>query len=220
MLTAKGTVQFYDKLQELLVEYLIPLMPFDIIRLEFNFEGLFVPGLDTESYADCAAILMEVLPLLLPSHDLKVQVAISAVHGKSKNGYNLYWRVLELAVPGFDPTIPIDQPWWARDTDVLEFSWDHELYFCLLTKKHVFIDTRTRTNMFQHAITSSEYADVITTVQSHVNVFRHKDNNGFLPTHLRLCDIANMLHQNVKARVRDIGQPWIHCMHGGDGLRD
>ncbi len=54
---------------------------------------------------------MEVLPRLLPSHDSEVQVAISAVHGKSKNGYDLFWRVLELTVPGFDPTIPIDQPW-------------------------------------------------------------------------------------------------------------
>jgi hypothetical protein len=59
--------------------------------------------------------------------------------------------VLELAVPGFNPTIPIDQPWWARDTDVFEFSWDHELYFRLLAKKHVFIDARTRTNMFLRA---------------------------------------------------------------------
>jgi hypothetical protein len=74
--------------------------------------------------------------------------------------------------------------------------------------------------MFLRAITSSKYADVITTIQSHVDVFRHEDDNGFLPTHLRLHGIANMLHQNAKARVRDVGQPRIHCMHGGDGLWD
>jgi hypothetical protein len=74
--------------------------------------------------------------------------------------------------------------------------------------------------MFLRAITSSKYADVITTVQSHVDVFWHKDNNGFLPTQLCLHGIANMLHQNAKARVRDVGQPRIHRMHGGDGLWD
>jgi hypothetical protein len=207
MLMTKDTVHFYDKLQELLAGYLLLLMPFNVIRLEFNFEGLFIPGLGTECYANCATALMEVLPCLLPALDSEVQVAISAIRGKSKNGYDLFWHVLELAVPGFDPTIPIDQPWWVQGTDVLEFSRDHELYFRLLAKKHVFIDARTRMNMFLHAITSSEYADVITTVQSHVDVFWHKDNDGFLPTHLRLCGIANMLHQNAKAQVRDVGLP-------------
>jgi hypothetical protein len=85
-LTAKDTVHFYDKLQELSAGYLLPLMPFDVIRLEFNFEGLFVPGLGTECYADCAAAMMEVLPRLLPPHNTEVQVAISAVCGESKNG--------------------------------------------------------------------------------------------------------------------------------------
>ncbi len=133
-LTAKDTVHFYDKLQEHLAGYLLPLMPFNVICLEFNFEGLFIPGLGTECYVDCAAALMEVLPCLLPALDLEVQVAISAIRGKSKNGYNLFWHVLELAVPGFDPTIPINQPWWEWGMDVLEFSQDHVLYFHLLAK--------------------------------------------------------------------------------------
>ncbi len=215
-LTAKDAVNFYDKLQELLAGYLLPLMPFNVIRLEFNFEGLFVPGLGTECYADCAAALMEVLPRLLPTLDSKIEVAIAAVRGKSKNGYDLFWRVMELAVPGFDPTVPIKQPRWEQGSDVLGFSQDHELYFRLLDKKHVFINPRTQTNMFLCAITSSEYADVITTVQLHVDVFRHEDDDGFLPTHLCLRGIATMLHLNARARVRDVGHPRIHRIFGND----
>jgi hypothetical protein len=143
-----------------------------------------------------------------------------AVCGESKNGYDLFWWVLELAVPGFDPTVPINQPWWNWDMDVLAFSREHELYFCLLAKKHIFIDARTLTNMFLQAITSSEYADVITTVQLHVDVFRHKDNNGFLPTQLRLRGIVTMLHQNAKTWVRDVGLPLLHCMFGDNGHQD
>jgi hypothetical protein len=219
-LTAKDTVHFYDKLQELSAGYLLPLMPFDVIHLDFNFEGLFVPGLGTECYVDCAAALMEVLPRLIPTLDSEVQVAISAVRGESKNGYDLFWRILELAVPGFNPTIPIDQPWWDWDSDVLEFSREHELYFCLLAKKHVFIDVRTRTNMSLRAITSSEYANIVTNIQSHVDIFQHEDNNGFLPTHLRLRGIANLIHHNAKARVRDIGRPRIHRMLSSNGAND
>ncbi len=99
-LTAKDTVHFYDKLQELLAGYLLPLMPFDVIRLDFNFEGLFVPGLGTECYADCAAALMEVLPRLIPTLDSEVQVAISAVRGESKNGYDLFWHIFGTSGPG------------------------------------------------------------------------------------------------------------------------
>ena len=43
-------VDFYDKFQELSHAFLIPLMPFDAVRLENNFKGLFVPGLGTERY--------------------------------------------------------------------------------------------------------------------------------------------------------------------------
>jgi hypothetical protein len=96
--------------------------PFNVIRLKFNFNGLFVLRLGTECYADCAATMMEGLPPLLPQHDSEVQVAILVVCGESKNGYDLFWGVLELAVPEFDPTVPINQPWWNWDTDVLAFD--------------------------------------------------------------------------------------------------
>ncbi len=39
-LDARAAVDFYDKLQKLSAGYLLPLMPFDAIKLSFNFEGL------------------------------------------------------------------------------------------------------------------------------------------------------------------------------------
>ena len=74
-LTAKDVVNFYDKLQELSAGYFLPLMPFNVICLEFNFEGLIVPGLGTECYPDCAVALMEVLPRLLPTLDSEIETA-------------------------------------------------------------------------------------------------------------------------------------------------
>jgi hypothetical protein len=145
-------VTFYDKLKELSVVYLIPLMPFDAICLEFNFEGLFVPGLGTDRYKDCASALMEILPRLLPPTNLEVQAKISAVRSKLKNGYDLFWHILELTVPGFDPTVPIKQPRWTRDKEILQFCHGHELYFRLLAKKNMFYDSRSRTNIFLHGI--------------------------------------------------------------------
>jgi hypothetical protein len=206
-LTAAEAVTFYDKLQELSAVYLIPLMPFDAIHLEFNFEGLFVPGLGTNRYVDCASALMEILPRLLPPANWEVQAKISAVRSKLKNGYDLFWRILELTVPGFDPTIPIEKPRWTKDTDILEFCRGHELYFRLLAKKNMFYDSRSHTNMFLRGIASLDYANIITMLKSNIDMYWHADNDGFLPRHLRLNGIATTLHANTKAHVHDIGTP-------------
>ncbi len=145
---------------------------------------------------------------------LHKKAKISAVRSELKNGYDLFWRILELAVPGFDPTITIEPPKWTRDTDILEFCHGHELYFRLLAKKKMFYDSQSRTNMFLRGITLSEYADVITTLKSNIDMYRHADDDGFLPQHLRLNGIATMLHDNAKARVHNIGTPQLHMTRG------
>jgi hypothetical protein len=213
-LTAAEVLTFYNKLQELLAEYLIPLMPFDAIRLEFNFEGLFIPGLGTDRYADCTSALMEILPRLLPPANSEVQAKISAVCSELKNGYDLFWCILELAIPGFHPTVPIKQPRWTRDTDILKFCHGHELYFRLLAKKNTFYDSWSRTNMFLRGIALSAYADIITMLKSNIDMYRHADDDGFLPQHLCLNGIATMLSANAKAHVHDIGTPQLHMTRG------
>ena len=108
-------IEFYDKFQGLSHDYLIPLMPFDAIRLGNNFEGLFVPGLGTQRYHECASALFELLPRLLPTSNAEIQSKLASVRVESKNGYDLLWRVLELTVPVFDPTVPIQQPTYDSD---------------------------------------------------------------------------------------------------------
>ncbi len=61
---------FCDRKYKLVLE--TQFVPFDAIRLEFNFKGLFVPGLGTNRYADCTSALMEILPCLLPPANLEV----------------------------------------------------------------------------------------------------------------------------------------------------
>jgi hypothetical protein len=137
-LTAAEAVTFYNKLQELSAVYLILLMLFDAIRLEFNFEGFFIPGLGIDRYTDCASALMKILPHLLPPSNLEVQAKILAMHSKSKNGYDLFWCILELVVPGFDPTIPIKQPRWTRDTYIFGIlPWSQTLFQTPCQEEHV-----------------------------------------------------------------------------------
>ncbi len=113
-------------------------MPFNTLCLSNNYEGLFPPGLGTKAYVEASIALLEVLQHLLMPHEQEIQAIILAVGNSSQNGYDLLWHVIELYVPGFDPTLPIAQPLWDRDSTILEFSKCHLLYFCLMAKKNMF----------------------------------------------------------------------------------
>ncbi len=206
----KDTVAFYKQLHQVLAAYLIPMMPFDSICLANNYEGLFPPGLGTEVYAECCVAVLELLPRLLPTSNLEFQATVSVVRNSSQNGYNLLWQVLALYVPGFDPTILIAHPIWTRDSSILDFSQSHFLYFCLQAKMNVYFTPWDKINTFLHAIAPSEYADVVTTLQTTVDAYYHTDDEGDLPDNLCIDRIAIMIHQNSKHRVRDIGLPRIH----------
>jgi len=208
--TARETVAFYESFQQVATSYLIPIMPFDTICLENNYEGLFPPGLGTDAYCECCIAMLEVLPRLIPVGDYEIGAKLSGVRNSSRNGYDLLWRLMELFVPGFDPTMPIAQPAWSSDSTILDFCQAHMLYFRLQAKKNMFFSSRDRTTIFLRAVTPSESADVVTSLQTSVNAYRHPDNDG----------TATLIHNNAKHRVRDLHSPRIHRVAGMDTTRD
>ncbi len=213
---AKDVVAFYEGLQQVLATYLLPLMPFDAICLATNYEGLFPPGLGTATYAECCTLLLEILPRLLPTTHSEIAAKISADASTLRNGYNLLWHVMELFVPGFDTTIPIAQPYWHRDTDIMDFSQSHLLYFCLQAKKNVFYSSRDRTNIFLWAVAPSDYANVMTMLQTSVDAYHNPKDDGYLPDHLCINGIAIMINNNAKHYVRDIGTLRINRVTGSN----
>ena len=127
-LDVSAPVNFYDKLQKTSALFLLPLMLFDAINLNMGFEGLCPPGLGLPQYAEIAGVLMEVLPRLLPDLDSQVTSLVTVVRAESNNGFDLLWRVLELAVPGFDPSLQISAPVWIGD-DIFDFCLSYVLFF-------------------------------------------------------------------------------------------
>jgi hypothetical protein len=116
--------------------------------------------------------LMELLPWLIPgSISPHVNATLALVRYKSNNGYNYLWRVLDLTVPGFDPTVPIQAPIWSDVEDIFHFAQAFLLFFCLQAKVKFHYDDLTQCGMFLHAVQFTEYADTVTTLQSHVNLF-------------------------------------------------
>ena len=204
----EDVVGFYDRLQEVSMGYCLALLPFDAIVLKNRFEGLCPPGLGLIRYAAMCKAFMELLPWLLPvTLSPQVSAVLASVRYESNNGYDYLWRVLELAVPGFDPTVSITVPSWADADNIFHFAQAYLLYFRLHAKLNFHYDDRTRSGIFLRAIQFSEFADTVTTLQSHVNSFREEFEDGYLPPHLRLHGLATSIHQNTQARLRDIATP-------------
>lgn len=136
--------------------YSLALLPFDAIVLKSRFEGLCPPGLGLIRYAAMCKALMELLPWLLPvTLSPQVSAVLASVRFESNNGYDL-WRVLELAVPGFDPTVSITVPSWTDADNIFHFLQAYLLYFRLRAKLNFHYDDRTRSGIFLRAIQFSD----------------------------------------------------------------
>ncbi len=195
-------------------------MPFNAVRLVNNYEGLFVPGLGTLRYQECALALFELLPRLIPVTNPEIHAKLCSLRVESKNGYDLFWHVLELTVPAFNPTVPLQAPGWDHDANILDFSRRYELYFRLQAKKQVYFNTRDRTIMFLKAIASTEYANIVTSLQSNIDSYRHPDDEYFLPQNYRLTNIAMLIHTHTKTQARDLGLRRVNRVAGWDSMSD
>ena len=89
------------------------------------------------------ARLLELLPWLISgSVSSQINAVVALVRYEMGNGYNYLWRVLELTVPGFNPTIPIEPPHWSEVADIFQFAQDYLLFFCLQAKLNFHYDDR------------------------------------------------------------------------------
>jgi hypothetical protein len=61
-----------------------------------------------------------------------------------------------------------------------------------------------RTSIFLRAISTLDYADIMTLLQTQVYMYCDPDNDGYLPQHLWLTGIATAIHNNHKAHIRDV----------------
>jgi hypothetical protein len=96
------------------------------------------------------------------------------------------------------------------DSTILKFCQSHLLYFCLQAKKNVFFTARDQTIIFLQAVAPLEYAEVVTTIQTSVDTYRHPNDNGHLTDQYWLNEIAMLIHNSPKHRVGDIHTPWIN----------
>jgi hypothetical protein len=186
-------------------------MPFDAIYISYGFKALCLPGLGTGRYAEISSAFMELLPRLLPAATIpRVSTIVDAMGMESNHGYDLLFHILVLTVPSFDPTLLLLAPVWTSSTDLFQFCHSHHFYFCIQGKKGIFFDDRTKSGIFLHAIQSSECADIVMMLQSHVNLYRSNFDDGSLPYHLCLDGLVEASNTHSVAHHGGAGYPRVH----------
>jgi hypothetical protein len=155
---------------------------------------------------------MELVPRLIPSNlSPQVNAVLASVRLESNNGYNYILRVLELTVPGFDPTIPIRVPTWSEADDILHFAQAFLLFFRLQAKVKFHYDDRTQSGKFLRMVQYTEFADSMTTLLSHVNSYRQEFDDSYLPSHLRLHGLATSIQQTTQGPIGDSQLCFSRC---------
>ncbi len=92
------------------------------------------------------------------------------------------WRLMALAVPGFDPAQHVSAPVWDDYRDIFDFCHAHVLYFRLQAKRGLYYDDRTQSSTFLWAIHQPEYIEVITTLQTHIESYQDMDMGDNVPS--------------------------------------
>ena len=164
-------------------------------------EALCIPGTGLTRYPAAARILLGLLPRLLPKTGDEVSSIINMVCMKSDNGYDLLWHILELTVPGFDPTFPVKIPAWSND-GIFDFAHVFQLYYHLLSKKGDFHDDKMHSTTLLQAINNYAFANLITTLLTCINNYFSVDNDGYLPRSLCIMGLAHQLNKAAKLSAK------------------
>ena len=101
----------------------IPLTPFEGIVLEYNGDGLCVPGIGVHMCAKCGAAVLHILRKTLPLH---MSRELTMLNTTEKNGYKFWWHVLQHTVYMLDDSTTA--PWPPREDDVFRAAEDWDLY--------------------------------------------------------------------------------------------
>ena len=200
-LEVESAVEWYNTLQKTLMIYLVPITPLDCVMIKMGYEALCIPGTGLTQYPVVARVLLKVLTHLLPKTNDEVSSIIKMVRMESNNGYDLLWRILELTVPGFDPTFPVKILTWS-DEGIFDFAHAFQLYYRLLSKKGDFYDDKTCSTTFLLAINDYTFADLITTLLTCINNYFSVDDDGYLPGSLCIMGLAHQLNKAAKLHAK------------------
>ena len=207
---APSIVHWYERLTATCEAFRIGLVPFDAIQFRRRHEGLCLPGLGLDRYVDMASALCTVMSVCLENGDSRVKAMVASVETKSRNGYEIIYRLFCRYVPGFDPARTVDRPSWDDyEGDVMKYADAYDLYFRLSAKSGGYHTAFHRSVLFLKGITSPALMKVVEPLLIAVESHKPDENAfegewiGMLPFHLQVDELAQKIVERSKVEPFD-----------------
>jgi hypothetical protein len=176
---APSVVNWYERLVSTCEAFPIGLVPFDAIQFGCRHEGICLPGLGFERYADMASALCTAMPICLEKADGRVRAMVSGIETKTRNGYEIVWNLLFRYVPGFDPTKTVDKPTWdGHEGDVIQYAAAFDLYFRLCAKRGNTHSQFNKSILFLKGITSRHLMKIVEPLIIAIESTQGDDDDG------------------------------------------
>ena len=157
-----SVLAWYEKLVMTCEAYKIGLMPFDAIQFARGSLGLCIPGLGTDRFTEMASALCSVLQVCLSKASMRVTTMAAQVESRTRNGYDILWRVLCLYIPGFDPTKTVERPLWSdSDGNIILFANKFDLFYRLSLKNGHSHSDVVKSTLFLTGITEPAMMKVV-----------------------------------------------------------
>ena len=106
-------VSYYRKLCRECTHIHISLMESEVINIEYEADGLCLPGLGLRLFGKCGRALLQVLDRALPDDNKAIQAQVTSAVDGDGNGYKLLWNIATMNIPIFDVIKPVSIPKWT-----------------------------------------------------------------------------------------------------------
>jgi len=120
-------VEFYSLLGSSLLMFHIALMPFNGIQLEYEEQGLCIPGLGYAAYQQHSQALWSIINTLLPATRSDIKTHVTSTRS-TQVGYKPLWLVGSQVVKILSKLRSVPEPRWFDTDTVFSISDAVELY--------------------------------------------------------------------------------------------
>jgi hypothetical protein len=186
---------------ELMMITRVALLPFDAIKIQYQYVGLCLPGVGERKLMDMGK---------MPHEFDVVRQAFQNNSCRVKHGYRLLWDLMITALPAFCTYVKFPEPTWAVTRDVTTHAKRWTLFFRFMSKSYQGYSSDTEQSLL-FLRTIQEPALLRRVKSLEVNILNENEmvapqrrGHAPLPAHLCIDALAKTLALTVQPLVNDL----------------
>jgi hypothetical protein len=204
-------VDWYTAMEdELMMITRVALLPFDAIKIQYQYVKLCIPGVGEKKFMEMGKILYRVFTKTMPQEFNAIKQAFQNNSCRVKNGYRLLWDVMTTSLPAFCTYVKLPEPSWIQSRDMITHAKRWILFFRFMGKSHEGYSSDTERSL--HFLRSIQEPALLSQVKSlEVSVLNVNEQviprfrgRAQLPAHLCIDAISKTLALTVQPLLNDL----------------